>query len=1312
MKPTDGMEISATDLARFTLVEMRGGVIVADLDSKLSFQDGALQIAGLDAGRYELTDHFSGQHVPIVVTKGTEQDRMLVGEQRTLAANSFAGLRIHDTKIAGGKLSFQLAGCDPFTRVHVIGTTFDHSAPQTAFLGSYREYQPNVLRARIPSFYMDSLKLDEEYQYVLARQIAVKFRGSLLPHPSVLLNPWELSATTNESIQAAAGDDLARMEAPASAPGMAAPSPATNAPASVVGNSHEYEFLRRGCLVLPNQRCDEQGNISIDLEQFEGLTNVTIVAVHPTISTYQRIALPNEKPLALRDRRLARSLDAKSHYVQREIVRILDAADKHDLGDASLTRVRLYTSIVSLFPLYQSLLNNDAQFEAFQVLRTWPSLSRDQKNLRYGELACHELNLFLFMHDREYFDAVVRPHLINKSPKQFMDDWLLERDLAKYAQPWQLQRLNAVERVLLTKRLESTRAGTKRWLQEYVVLNPIDPTNRARSFGASLRAGGMEGGKDFDAAAAFFAESDAPISGGYGFGRQLSLNGALGAMGGGRGASLGTENANWSLSLADEGQLMAMDKLAEQEFVTEALEEKVKQDRKSGKEAGLARRFSMRDSRSKKQEALFENLQATRRWAESQYYRVPLQNQNANLIMPNAYWREFLDSNDQSKFFSMHADLASKNVHEALMALAVLGLPLESTPPEMSFENDRVIVSKCPNAIAYVQGIVAAEPSDDPSPILVGQNIYLSATSQEPGAKPASLKSLVMGIPYRNRVVLTNPTSQPIRVQLLTQIPQGAIALEAAKTVGAIELDLPPYSTRETSNVFYFPSAGTFEQYGAQVCIADKYVAGSNSTQIQVLEKPDQIDETTWDFISAWGTNQAVLDYLSKANLIKTNLSQIGWRMADREMWEKTVALLSQNAMFNAEIWAYSLKHNSVKRVREFLDNYVPVLANLGPAIRCDLVELSPIDRYTFEHLDFRPIVAARIHMLGTKRVILNDGLAIQFQALMNILAHQKSIDSGNRLSIAYYMLIQNRIEEAVNHFEKADAAQYEGTMQYDYFAAYMDMLRGNYGKASERAEKYVEYPIPRWRDWFVQIRSHVRERERLERGDSIADVGGDQWLTDPTQRALVDGRENRLANAASTAPSLDIVREGDRVFMEYRNIGELKLNYYLMDVELLFSRNPFVQQSGDRQGLIEANQTDSIKVDSTGEVTRREWKIPDNLANKNVVVEVVAGGLVRSIPVYANSITVTLSTTLGRLNVVGKKNHAPIDGAYVKVYAKHNDGRVQFFKDGYTDLRGHFDYATLSTGDLQTTTRFAILVIHPELGAMIRESDPPNRGR
>jgi hypothetical protein len=63
-----------------------------------------------------------------------------------------------------------------------------------------------------------------------------------------------------------------------------------------------------------------------------------------------------------------------------------------------------------------------------------------------------------------------------------------------------------------------------------------------------------------------------------------------------------------------------------------------------------------------------------------------------------------------------------------------------------------------------------------------------------------------------------------------------------------------------------------------------------------------------------------------------------------------------------------------------------------------------------------------------------------------------------------------------------------------------------------------------------------------------------------------------------------------------------------------------------------------------------------------------------------------------------------------VKVYSKMKGGEVRFYKDGYTDLRGRFDYASLSTNELDNVERFAVLVMSDTDGAIVREAAPPKR--
>jgi len=44
----------------------------------------------------------------------------------------------------------------------------------------------------------------------------------------------------------------------------------------------------------------------------------------------------------------------------------------------------------------------------------------------------------------------------------------------------------------------------------------------------------------------------------------------------------------------------------------------------------------------------------------------------------------------------------------------------------------------------------------------------------------------------------------------------------------------------------------------------------------------------------------------------------------------------------------------------------------------------------------------------------------------------------------------------------------------------------------------------------------------------------------------------------------------------------------------------------------------------------------------------------------------------------------------------------VVFYKDGYTDLRGRFDYASLNPESLKSVEKFSIFIMSDELGNKI----------
>ena len=186
---------------------------------------------------------------------------------------------------------------------------------------------------------------------------------------------------------------------------------------------------------------------------------------------------------------------------------------------------------------------------------------------------------------------------------------------------------------------------------------------------------------------------------------------------------------------------------------------------------------------------------------------------------------------------------------------------------------------------------------------------------------------------------------------------------------------------------------------------------------------------------------------------------------------------------------------------------------------------------------------------------------------------------------------------------------------------------------------------------------------------------------------------------------------EGEKLVFETVNIPSLTLKFYFVDLEVLFSRQPFLGAKAGSQEL--SFVMPALVVEHTPpaseakEPQESSLSIPEKLQKKNVVVEANGGGKKEFATYFSTSLKVSVLENYGELKVTDEKG-TMLAGVYTKVFARFKSGKTQFYKDGYTDMRGKFDYATLSGASLSAVARFALLVTHPEFGSMAREADPP----
>jgi hypothetical protein len=95
------------------------------------------------------------------------------------------------------------------------------------------------------------------------------------------------------------------------------------------------------------------------------------------------------------------------------------------------------------------------------------------------------------------------------------------------------------------------------------------------------------------------------------------------------------------------------------------------------------------------------------------------------------------------------------------------------------------------------------------------------------------VESFLIQKPYTVQTLLTNISGSNLEIQLLMDIPEGAIPLLSHEQTQIINVSLPAYNTRSFERVFYFPEEGTYAFYPANASRAKAIIA--KSAQIEPI---------------------------------------------------------------------------------------------------------------------------------------------------------------------------------------------------------------------------------------------------------------------------------------------------------------------------------------------------------------------------------------------------------------------------------------------------------------------------------------------
>lgn len=671
----------------------------------------------------------------------------------------------------------------------------------------------------------------------------------------------------------------------------------------------------------------------------------------------------------------------------------------------------------------------------------------------------------------------------------------------------------------------------------------------------------------------------------------------------------------------------------------------------------------------------------TRLWREANYYKNT-EPTDETLIPLNRFWLDLAAWDGKGSFLSPHFNACHTTANEALMCLALLDLPFKAERPEVKVDGSTLRVKAREPMLLFYKDTRRTEKVAPESPLLVRQTFSPLAepfrTVNGRQVENPVIGDFRPGVPYRESLVVTNPTGIGRRIDVLAQIPAGAIPLQGGLATLSSTHELKPYGVEMLELVFYFPAAGDFPVYPMQVSEDGTILADTKARALRVSNDPAPVDAASWGVLANEGSAAEVLERLLTENLKTLDLSAIRWRLKDAAFFLDATRILRERLFFSPAVAAYGFRHNDVATIREYLENSEAV-RQLGDWLDSPLLEVRPRVHHDWATLEFDPLVNARTHRFANESRLTHQAAREHYQAFLDQLRWKPSLDAADQLTLTAFLFLQDRIEEGLARFDRIDPAKLPGRVNYDYLRAVVLFHREKAGDAKAiAAQALPSLPPGLWRDRFQAVVDQAEEIAALDR---------------PV--------ENTKPEQEIAAPQLDLTLAGDgKLVIKHRSLDKAKLRLFSVDLEVLFSKDPFLQGDGNQGGDPAIRPNADLEVPLAGNVAETTVDLPVGMRKGNVLVA-AESGTKKILKVLDSRALELRHTPVSRtVQVLDAATSKPLPKAYVKVYAEMNNGEKVFHKDGYTDLRGKFDYLSNTAVDPSTVKRLAILVSHPEKGA------------
>ena len=569
----------------------------------------------------------------------------------------------------------------------------------------------------------------------------------------------------------------------------------------------------------------------------------------------------------------------------------------------------------------------------------------------------------------------------------------------------------------------------------------------------------------------------------------------------------------------------------------------------------------------------------------------------------------------------------------------------------------------------------------------------------------------------------------------------------------SIKLKLNPYQTQNYKTFFYFPIEGKYPQYHPVACKNSNIISVGNSLTYDVKKeyipsKKNEIVENNKyakdmrvdgklrnilsdDSIDSKAKLTNIIKYFENDIFNEEDIRNVFYLLKnDKDFYNNLISTLRKRGYFNPIVWSFGFHHKDETAVREYLKTNDSLKRDLGYDFTSTLYSYSDVDDAKIQpHLEYSPLYNARKHPFGNKGDkneinIANKEFNETYRHFIVDLLALKQLTIKEKLQLTYYLILQDRMDEALEMYKKIKPEEVNDNnnksykIQYDYINAYLDFCFGypDFTISKSICNKYKDFPLIHWREKFEEIEDELFEYEGKEK------VSMNKISTEnEDKKALTKELREKEPKLSFTVDS----KEG-KILLIHSNVNEINIKFYFIDLETMFTRDPKISEIMNKDknkennsnsnmmesfGFVQANYSETIKIPkekANKNDNSTMYEIPKEYKNKNLFVEITSESI-KLFDIYLSSnLFIVITESLGELKVIDN-NLKPTIKAYVKVYVElNNNSEVQFYKDGYTDLNGKFNYLALNTDQLKNSKKFYIFVSEEKQGAIIKECHPP----